>query len=93
MKTAIIPISETSREITDKLVLALHAKVIKRRSVGRLWKHYDAFVFIGAMGICVRTIAPYIKDKHTYPAVVCYGHSTPSPTTMAGKRCRSDSTT
>ena len=71
MKTAIIPISETSREITDKLVLALHAKVIKRRSVGRLWKHYDAFVFIGAMGICVRTIAPYVKDKHTDPAVVC----------------------
>ena len=71
MKTAIIPISETSREITDKLVLALHAKVIKRRSVGRLWKHYDSFVFIGAMGICVRTIAPYVKDKHTDPAVVC----------------------
>ena len=31
----------------------------------------DAFVFIGAMGICVRTIAPYIKDKHEDPAVVC----------------------
>ena len=26
---------------------------------------------IGAMGICVRCIAPYIMDKHTDPAVVC----------------------
>lgn len=25
----------------------------------------------GAIGICVRTIAPYIKDKHEDPAVVC----------------------
>lgn len=28
-------------------------------------------IFVSAMGICVRTIAPYIKDKHTDPAVVC----------------------
>lgn len=32
---------------------------------------YDAFIFICAMGICVRTIAPYVKDKHTDPAVIC----------------------
>ena len=32
---------------------------------------YDAFIFIGAMGICVRTIAPHVKDKHTDPAVIC----------------------
>ena len=31
----------------------------------------NAFVFIGAMGICVRSIAPYLTDKHTDPAVVC----------------------
>ena len=28
-------------------------------------------VFIGAMGICVRTIAPVVRDKHADPAVVC----------------------
>lgn len=33
--------------------------------------HFDALVFIGAMGICVRAIAPHIRDKHTDPAVVC----------------------
>lgn len=31
----------------------------------------DAFIFIGAMGICVRLIAPYINDKYRDPAVVC----------------------
>lgn len=28
-------------------------------------------LFIGAMGICVRSIAPFVRDKHTDPAVVC----------------------
>ena len=32
---------------------------------------YDAFIFICAMGICVRTNAPHVKDKHTDPAVIC----------------------
>jgi cobalamin biosynthesis protein CbiG len=36
-----------------------------------LFHRYDAFIFIGAMGICVRTIAPHVKDKHTDPAVIC----------------------
>ena len=45
--------------------------MIERSEVGKQWKKYDAFVFIGAMGICVRTIAPFIKDKHEDPAVVC----------------------
>ena len=31
----------------------------------------DAIVFIGALGICVRMIAPIVNDKYTDPAVVC----------------------
>jgi precorrin-4 C11-methyltransferase len=31
---------------------------------------FDAFIFIGALGICVRSIAPYLKDKQCDPAVV-----------------------
>ena len=31
----------------------------------------EALVFIGALGICVRLISPYVEDKHTDPAVVC----------------------
>lgn len=30
-----------------------------------------AIIFVGAMGICVRTIIPLVADKHTDPAVVC----------------------
>ncbi|HVI45282.1 MAG TPA: precorrin-4 C(11)-methyltransferase [Chitinophaga sp.] len=32
--------------------------------------HYNAFVFIGALGICVRSIATHIGDKTTDPAVI-----------------------
>jgi len=70
-KIAIIQISEASSEIAATLKRELSADFIQRTDVGKQWKSYDAFVFIGAMGICVRTIAPYIEDKHTDPAVVC----------------------
>lgn len=30
-----------------------------------------AIVFIGALGVCVRMIAPLVRDKYTDPAVVC----------------------
>ena len=70
-KIAVIQISEAGKEIANTLQRELSAKVINRTDVGKLWGKYDAFVFIGAMGICVRTIAPYINDKHEDPAVVC----------------------
>ena len=71
MRIAIIQISEAGRHIAGTLQRELNAKQIQRTEVGRLWDQYDAFIFIGALGICVRTIAPYIKDKHEDPAVVC----------------------
>ena len=71
MKIALIQISEAGAEIASTLQRELGAKLISRTDVGKQWQKYDAFVFIGAMGICVRTIAPYIKDKHEDPAVVC----------------------
>lgn len=38
--------------------------------VAKLFTEVESLVFIGAMGICVRSIAPCIKDKHTDPAVI-----------------------
>ncbi len=70
-KIAIIQISDAGQEIADILQRELRAQVIQRTEVGKQWKKFDAFVFIGAMGICVRTIALYIQDKHEDPAVVC----------------------
>lgn len=85
MKTAIILISERSlplaltlqRELTDSEIYtttgADGCRPVDSLStfMATSYKEYTAFVFIGAMGICVRTIAPYIEDKHTDPAVVC----------------------
>ena len=71
MQIAIIQVSEAGKEIANTLKRAFDAKIIKRAEVGKQWKKYDAFVFLGAMGICVRTIAPFVNDKHEDPAVVC----------------------
>ena len=76
MRIAIIQISEEGKHIARLLLSQVFAQknegeIISRSNVGKRWKDFDAFVFIGAMGICVRTIAPYIKDKHEDPAVVC----------------------
>ena len=35
------------------------------------WQEFEAVVFIGAMGICVRSIAPALKNKYQDPPVVC----------------------
>ena len=70
-KIALIQISEAGKDTALVLKSQLNATVINRNDVGKRWKEFDAFVFIGAMGICVRTISPFIKDKHEDPAVVC----------------------
>lgn len=71
MKTAIIQVSEAGRRVASLLQQGFDAQLIARGDVGSRWHDCDAFVFVGAMGICVRTIAPYVEDKHTDPAVVC----------------------
>ncbi len=71
MKIAVVQVSEAGSLIAQKLHREYDATILERCNVGDCWKDYDAFVFISAMGICVRTIAPYIEDKHTDPAVLC----------------------
>lgn len=38
---------------------------------GPLFAWADALVFVGAVGIAVRSIAPYVRDKRSDPAVLC----------------------
>ena len=70
-KIAVINISEESRQLAHTLEIDLQAQPLKRADLGKCWKTFDAFIFIGAMGICVRTIAPFVEDKHNDPAVIC----------------------
>lgn len=71
MKIAVIPINETGKVVANTICQQFHATTLHRVNVGNTWNQYDAFVFIGALGICVRTIAPYIYNKHTDPAIIC----------------------
>lgn len=85
MKTAIILISEAGlsaakllrNEFSESEVFTLHHEegCTPIESAGSFtaehFNHYDAFIFIGAMGICVRAIAPCVKSKYTDPAVIC----------------------
>ena len=70
-KIAIIQISKEGERIASMLQREFRATQLTRMEVGCQWNDFDAFIFIGAMGICVRTIAPYIEDKHADPAVIC----------------------
>lgn len=42
-----------------------------RTSLQGLWRQAKAIIFIGAVGIAVRTIAPYIQHKAKDPAILC----------------------
>ena len=83
-KTAIILVSEQGYKIAQTIKKEFNDIQIFSRSnldglihissindfVKEHFEKYESFIFIGAMGICVRSIAPYIKDKHTDPAVI-----------------------
>lgn len=77
MQTAIIVISDTQQSVSavPAICREIPADIIQRSDVSSCWGKYDAFIFIGAMGICVRTIASLVKDKHSDPAVVCIDSS------------------
>ena len=73
-KNAIIVVSEQGAALAETLSPELeNTDTFRWNEIDPeiLFAQYDALVFIGSLGICVRTIAPYIRDKHTDPAVVC----------------------
>ena len=85
MKTTIILVSESSLPIAKTLQAEIPESRIYAKHdfdgcvrVGRyddvLMPCFNAsapIIFIGAMGICVRAISPWIFDKHTDSPVVC----------------------
>lgn len=70
---SIIPISDSSRMLAERIVASYpEAKILPFGSFSKeVFHESSSLVFIGAMGICVRSIAPFAEDKHTDPAVVC----------------------
>ena len=70
---SIIPISDSSRGIDERILDSYpEAKILPFGSFSKeVFHESSSLVFIGAMGICVRSIAPFAEDKHTDPAVVC----------------------
>ncbi|WP_455102915.1 precorrin-4 C(11)-methyltransferase [Phocaeicola abscessus] len=84
MKTAIILVSEAGyataehiRKEFDFPIFSLHEEegTSRIRTIDEFLRKdfhtFDAFIFVGALGICVRSIAPYIENKHIDPAVLC----------------------
>lgn len=83
-KTAIILTSESSLALAQTIKKDLqNARIYTKAEiegtvqissindcVEELFNKVESLIFIGAMGICVRNIAPYIVDKYTDPAVV-----------------------
>lgn len=82
MKIAMISFTKQGEELADKLAEKLTRLEIENKSfrkpfqpaIGKVvedcFTSYDGILFIGAAGIAVRCIAPYIKSKFTDPAVV-----------------------
>ena len=70
---SIIPISDSSRVLAERILASYpEAKILPFGSFSKeVFYESSSLVFIGAMGICVRSIAPFAEDKHTDPAVVC----------------------
>ncbi|WP_185148707.1 precorrin-4 C(11)-methyltransferase [Dysgonomonas capnocytophagoides] len=84
IKTAIILTSEVSLPMAEAIKKdVLYSEIYSKSEIKNtvtiasindcikdIFDKVDAIIFIGAMGICIRSIAPYIKDKHTDPAIV-----------------------
>jgi len=72
-KIAIVFITDNGQRLAQRLkAWSPDAEMVQYAPgvVTDLWGRYEAFVFIMATGIVVRTIAGLIKDKKTDPAVV-----------------------
>lgn len=65
--------SESGEEIAKRV--ERHFSTVKiigyHEFIQDLFHSYKEIIFIGATGICVRKIAPFIEDKSSDPAVVC----------------------
>ncbi|MDE5674836.1 MAG: precorrin-4 C(11)-methyltransferase [Muribaculaceae bacterium] len=69
----IIYLNETGHKVAEKIAAELKDYEITLINDFNedVFLNSRALIFVGALGVCVRMIAPFINDKHTDPAVVC----------------------
>ncbi|MCX8119081.1 MAG: cobalamin biosynthesis protein [Desulfobacterota bacterium] len=78
MKIAIIAITPEGRRIGQELCETLIGSEVYlltkpgslRKTVEKIFDQYEGLVFVMALGIVIRVIAPFIKSKYEDPAVV-----------------------
>lgn len=83
MKTAVIAITKHGAAIARKIEgdryisakfrtdePAVYFEKPIKDLTAEIWTSYEALVYIVSLGAVVRTIAPFLKDKHVDPAVV-----------------------
>ena len=68
----IITHSDKGQALAEKLLKSGFGAKIARspKNYEMIWSENEALIFIGALGICVREIAPFLKDKKIDPAVI-----------------------
>ena len=78
MRLALIAVSEDGIEVAKRIkkgltnddVYIVESNEPFKNLIARIFNKYDGLIFVMAMGIVVRVIAPCIKDKLSDPAVV-----------------------
>ena len=73
----IIYVTDAGREIAQRLLSELPESHLlpAKAFVSNTFSRNEALIFIGDMGVCVRTIAPFMKSKRTDPDVICVDSS------------------
>ncbi len=78
MRVAIIAITEEGNKTAQELAISIKDSQVYflsephtfRRTVEKVFDRYEGLIFIMALGIVIRIIAPFIKSKYIDPAVV-----------------------
>lgn len=77
LKIAVLIINSSGQKLAEKLRLYFKDSVIiklkknERYKLEEVFRDYDGLIFIAALGVVVRLISPFIKNKFSDPAVAC----------------------
>lgn len=78
-RIAYISFTERGKKLAEKLCAGTGGTTEDARSEGfslpawteQVFTSSEALIFVGAAGICVRAVAPFLKNKTEDPAVIC----------------------